>query len=249
MGNMVRENKMCIIGYGRMGKRAIRLFSGDFEIEVISRQDIEKELEEGAVLSLDNGATLRKANFVFLAVTVNMINKWSLKINELTPDDCVVMDCCTPRIAAEKELALIRRQRFGMPEFGKEEAIIVGKPDKRIAETLHNYGCDLKITTAERYDRETAVTGMAHFLGMALDLNLNVQERKNLESAKSGSYLIQLIEHLKTNSPTTYMETQLLNPYMSETRKRLIKELIKIDEGLDKGIFRFEAYPREKWRQ
>ena len=39
-----------------------------------------------------------------------------------------------------------------------------------------------------------------------------------------------------------------MNPNMSQARKKLIDALIKVDEELDKGVFRFEAYPREKWR-
>ena len=71
---------------------------------------------------------------------------------------------------------------------------------------------------------------------------------KILQRAKSGSFLIQLIEHLKSNSSSTYRETQLLNPYMADTREKLIASLKNTDKELDEGVFGFESYPRDKWR-
>ena len=158
------------------------------------------------------------------------------------------MDCCTARIAAEKELLNINRKSFGLPELHGVEIPVIGNPDRRIEEFFSRKGCRLKRTTAEEYDKNGIIIGIAHFLGNALDLSLNPTERAHLAGAKSGSFLIQLIEHLKTNSPTTYRETQVLNPYMSQARKRFIGDLKRIDEELDSGMFSFEAYPREKWR-
>jgi prephenate dehydrogenase len=64
----------------------------------------------------------------------------------------------------------------------------------------------------------------------------------------AGRFLLQLIEHLKTNSPSTYRETQLLNPFMADARKKVIKALVQFDEALNRGEFNFQAYPRDKWR-
>ena len=91
-------------------------------------------------------------------------------------------------------------------------------------------GCKLIPRTAEDEDRRTG-PGMAHFIGMALELYLPEEEREKLPSG-AGRFLLQsvygrcpkkgehLIEHLKTNSPSTYRETQLLNPFMADARKR-----------------------------
>jgi hypothetical protein len=101
--------------------------------------------------------------------------------------------------------------------------------------------------TAEEYDRSNAVIGVARFLGIALDLTLSREEREELAGVESGSFLTGLIEHLKTNSLTMYRETQLMNPYMSTARKRLIEDLKKIDKEMDGCIFGFRAYPCERW--
>ncbi|HUV44923.1 MAG TPA: hypothetical protein VMW13_08855 [Dehalococcoidales bacterium] len=85
-------------------------------------------------------------------------------------------------------------------------------------------------------------------LGIALELALEPAQRILLGESRAGSFLLQLIEHLKCNSPVTYRETQLLNPFMAEARKNLIEELRDADRELNNGIFRFEPHPHDSWR-
>ena len=84
---------------------------------------------------------------------------------------------------------------------------------------------------------------------MALDLNLTEEERDKLSRAGSGRCLLNLIEHLKTNSPSTYKETQLLDPGMSVRRKEVIEWLKNMDKELSRGEFRFKPYPPDRWRE
>lgn len=247
---MGSNESICVIGWGRMGKNAARLFWPVLQVTVISRRDVRQEVEAaGAVFAERKDRALKTADFVFLAVPVDIIQKWTAGINKYTRPDCVIMDCCTARVAAERSLKEIKRKRFGIPEIRQGTIPVIGNPDERIAEYLGNWGCNLQSMTAEEYDRSNTDAGIAHFIGMALDMYLGDSQRDRLKTAKSGSFLLQLIEHLKSNSPATYRETQVLNAYMSEARKGLIKILENTDKDLDKGIFRFKAYPREQWRE
>ena len=88
---------------------------------------------------------------------------------------------------------------------------------------------------------------MAHFIGMALELYLPKEERDRLSSG-AGRFLQQLIEHLKTNSPSTYRETQLLHPFMADARKEVIKAHVQFDEAPNRGEFNFQVSPRDQWR-
>lgn len=247
---MGSSESVCVIGWGRMGKNAARLFWPWLQVTVVSRRDVRREVEAvGAVFADRKDRALKAADFVFLAVPVDIIQKWTARINRYTRSDCVIMDCCTARVAAEEALKNIQRKRFGIPEIRRGTIPVIGNPDERIARYLGKWGCKLQPMTAEEYDRSNTDAGIAHFLGMALDLYLDDAQRNRLKTAKSGAFLLQLIEHLKGNSPTTYRETQVLNAYMSEARKGLIKVLENTDKELDKGIFRFRTYPWEQWRE
>ena len=78
---------------------------------------------------------------------------------------------------------------------------------------------------------------------------LTEDEGARMMGSPACRYLLQLIGHLKSNSPSTYRETQLLDPRMSIRRKEVIAWLREFDEELDRGAFRFQPYPRDKWRE
>lgn len=238
--------RMCIVGFGRMGKLCARLFSPGFDVEIISRRNIQAEaLERGARQSEDAAKSLANADYVFLAVPIEALDQWIPKINELTKPSRVVMDCCTVRQAANEKLSGVQRRRFGLPEIGGAESPVDGEPDPFIRDYLEAQGCRLYPIAPE----EKPVSGIAHFIGMALDLNLTAEERIRLGRGGAGQCLVRLIEHLKTNSPSTYKEIQFLDRQMSARRKEIIAWLKALDEELDRGEFRFEPHPPDRWRE
>ena len=44
---MSNDEKMCIIGFGRMGIYAAGLFSQDFQVKVVSSRDVGKDVTVG----------------------------------------------------------------------------------------------------------------------------------------------------------------------------------------------------------
>ena len=246
---MTTKSKMCIIGFGRMGKRCAKLFSDGFQVEVISGRDIRSEAwERGAEQSNNSTKSLSEADFIFLAVPIEALDLWTPRIDKFSKPDCVVIDCCTVRHAANEKLCDVQRKRFGLPELGAPELPVDGEPDKRISDYLEQRGCRLYPINVGDTGRKP-VAGLAHFIGMTLDLNLTADERSRMEKSGACRYLLQLIEHLKSNSPATYKETQLLNPSMSDRRKEFIAWLKQLDEELDRGIFEFKSHPPDKWRE
>ena len=194
---MGSKENMCVIGWGRMGRNIARLFWPGFQVTVISARDVRQEVEAAGAIFADNeDRAIKAADFVFLAVPVDIIPKWTGKINKFTQSGCVIIDCCTARVAAEEALKEIKRERFGIPELRSGTVPVIGNSHKRIAEYLKSWGCYLQPMTAEEYDRANTSAGLAHFLGMVLDLYLDDSQRSRLKGAKSGSFLLQLIEHL-----------------------------------------------------
>jgi prephenate dehydrogenase len=241
--------RMCVVGFGRMGKRCAALFSKGFRVEVVSRRDIRAQAEKrGARQSEDAERSLAEADYLFLAVPIDALDAWVPKINEITKPECVVMDCCTVREAANEKLSRLRRRRFGLPEIGGRDLPVDGDADERIREYLRGQGAHLYRLPADSPDRKP-VAGVAHFIGMALDLNLTDEERSRMEKSGAGQCLLRLIEHLKTNSPSTYRETQLLEPGMSDRRKEVIAWLSALDQELDRGVFKFSPHPPDRWRE
>jgi len=232
-----------------MGKVSAKLFSPGFDVEIISRRDIQAEARErGVRQSEDLRKSLAEADYVFLAVPIEALDGWIPRINELTRPSCVVMDCCTVRQAANEKLSGVQRRRFGLPEIGGEEVPADGEPDPLIRTYLEARGCRFRPVDSEGPEHKP-VAGIAHFIGMALDLNLTAEERTRLAGGGAGQCLLKLIEHLKTNSASTYKEIQLLDGRMSARRKEVIAWLSGLDAELDEGEFRFQPYPPERWRE
>ncbi len=238
---------MCIIGFGRMGKRAAHIFSRRFTVSIISSRNIvEEAITTGATQADNPEEEIARSNFIFLAVPVNVLGLWISRINDYSPPDCIVIDCCTARIAAEKELSSLQRTRFAIPEIGPGISPVIGTPDKRIADFLKNQGCVLRPETAQEYDKNNVDSGIAQFLGIALDLYLDVSQRTRLKKSAAGSFLLKMIEHMKSNSSSTYRENQMMNPYMAEARNKLIIALQNINKELTEGTFRFTNYQTDR---
>ena len=55
----------------------------------------------------------------------------------------------------------------------------------------------------------------------------------------AGSNLVKLIDHLRSNAPATYWESQICNPYTSEQRNRLVSAFAEYSDRLSDGDFPF----------
>lgn len=246
---MTNRKKMTIIGFGKMGTRAAKLFCEGFDVDIVSKRDIQSGIKEiQAQQSKDITQSLSSADYIFLAVPIWAIKALTPKINRYAKEDCVVIDCCTARLAAEKALSLIDRKRSSLPELGGESIPVIGETDTVIAEYLRKQGIQLHPITNEEYDKDI-VAGITHFIGMGLDLHFDQDILSHLKESGAISYIAGLIQHLKSNSPSTYKENQLLNPFMSAARKKVIKALQTFDEELNAGEFKFEVFSRDKWRK
>jgi len=245
----MNKKSMCIVGFGRMGKRCAKLFSGGFSVDVVSQQNIHDEVPDiGVGQSTDERKSLSEADFVILAVPIVALDSWIPKINKLTKPECVVIDCSSVRDAVNEKLLQLKRKHYGMPEVGSKNVRVDGNSDELVSRYLQERGCSVVPANITNSDGKP-VAGLIHFVGMALDINITDEERSRMADSPACRYMLQLIEHLKSNSPSTYRETQLLDPRMSQRGKELIGWLKSLDAELDRGVFRFKPYARDKWRE
>lgn len=52
--------------------------------------------------------------------------------------------------------------------------------------------------------------------------------------------LLDLVVHLRNNTPSTYWESQVCNPFTSRLRRRLVESMGHYADRLDRGKFPFE---------
>lgn len=56
----------------------------------------------------------------------------------------------------------------------------------------------------------------------------------------AGRNLLELVDHLRNNTPSTYWESQLCNPFTSRQRRRLVESMGQYADRLERGEFPFE---------
>lgn len=114
---------------------------------------------------------------------------------------------------------------------------ICGQSDPNIERVLQKQGIAAVRMSSEEHDRQNAIVGMAQFIGLALGRKLSDEDRTILQATKSGQLLLSLVDHIASNVPTTYGETQLDNEFTTKQRARLIEMLQNYDQALVLGEF------------
>jgi len=227
--------KVSIIGFGHMGHYYTQLLSPCFDISILSSKDIQPEVEAmGARYSHDFGSDISASNYIFITVPLRALDSIIPLINDHAQPKAVVIDCCSARIEAEERLAKLKCQHFGI-----HGGVITGQPDAIIIDYLANLGQYFKYLSPEEHDRKATTTGLAHFIAMVFDSYLMEDDKIELSEGTVGPLLSKIIDHMRINSLSTYQETQLVNPFMSERRKEFIKALIEYDLLLDSKEFPF----------
>jgi len=233
------RKSMTIVGFGRMGRKFAEIFTSNFDVQVISSRDVKNDVEKlGAKLVQDYEEAIARSDYIFVAVPIYALDKVVERINQFVKPDTTAIDICSAKVAAEEKLSRLKCKHFGI-----HNNAIIGSPDSAIIEYLNNKGYDLQAMTAEEHDKQNSVIGLAHFIGMVLNSYLGSEERATLRKSKAGTFLLQLIEHLRANSPVTYWETQTQNPHMARYRAELLKAFQEYDDRLSKG----QLTAREIW--
>jgi len=234
----MQKLSMTVIGFGPMGKRFTKLFSNDFEVIVSSSRKVSIEVEKlGAKQTNDRQESISKSDFVFLAVPINALSPLVFEINKFSKENTIIIDCCSARILAEKELQKLQRNHFGLHDIKKGEYCVIGNIDTRIESFFRRNEIGIREVSAEEHDQLNAIIGLGHFIGLTIGKHLSQNQLEVLGGIGSGSLLVELSNGLKGNSQTTWEETQIDNPYTKILRKELISAFQKYDKSLEKGIF------------
>ncbi|MEE9442644.1 MAG: prephenate dehydrogenase/arogenate dehydrogenase family protein [candidate division Zixibacteria bacterium] len=232
------KSKLIIIGFGKMGKHYAKLFSNAFEVGVISTCNIREEVEQTGARLIDNFETaISSADYLLLSVPINALGNVITKINKYVRPDTIAIDVCSARVAAEKELSRLKCKHFGL-----HGDIVIGTPDEKIIDFLSRGNNEFIYMSPEEHDKHNSIYGLVHFIGLALDDFLTEENKSALAKSPAGMFILNLVAHIKDNSPATYWETQMLNMITGEKRKEFIKALQNYDKLLGEGKSPFEFF-------
>jgi len=231
---------MTIIGFGPMGKKFTALFSTAFDVYVSSSRNLVGKVEElGATVVNDLDECLIKSDYVFLAIPVHALPGIVTRINDNANPDTIVVDCCSARLAAEKYLNNLNFQHYGLHELKTGEFCVIGNIDSHMKSFFQEKNIQLTGMSPEDHDRYNAIIGLGHFIGLSLEKHLADYQIDILGGIGSGGFLVRLMERLKGNTNTTYLETQIDNPFTEQIRKEFIKAMENYNRTLSKGNYPF----------
>ncbi|UCG61565.1 MAG: hypothetical protein JSV52_14830 [Candidatus Zixiibacteriota bacterium] len=232
MGN---SPKMTIIGFGVMGKKYAGLFSKVLDVTVVSSRNVRIEVENmGASYCADLTTAIGQAGYILICAPLDALDGIISSINEHSHPECVVIDICSARVAAHEKLAALKRRHFGL-----HGNIITGEPDERMLEYLSQTGLYPTRMTPTEHDQLNSIIGLVHFVGLVLNKHFGSDDRKILAQSPAASHVLRLMDHLRSNSPATYKETQIDNGYTGRRRNDLIRAMAECDRKLNAGEFPF----------
>ena len=232
----VSQSKLMIIGFGRIGKKFAEIFADGFEVRVSSRRDVRKDVNcVGAHYVEDFGETVGSSDYIFLAVPIHALDSVIEQVNRWAQPGTWAFDMCSARVAAAERMSTVKCRWFGLHAGG-----VFRKAPDEIIDYLAQKGHRFRPMAPEEHDLRNSVVAMVHFIGMATESILSQEDRRILTmSSPTAGHLLRLIEHLRKNSPDTYWESQLCNPFTRGQRQRLLKGLAEYAEALDRGEFPF----------
>lgn len=238
---------MTVIGFGIMGKEYARLFAQDFQVGVISSRDVSSEIQQvGAHHLHDFERAIAASAYVAITAPLESLAEIVERINGCVSPQTVVFDACSAKVPAMKILRRLTCRYFGAHILSKDTVAVFGEIAPEIATCFRKRDITVKHMTPEEHDRRNAVVGMAHFVALATDDTLTSDDKADLSESGAGRKLLSLIEHVTSNAPSTYRETQMDNPFMKANRVRLLDAFRRYHEELDRGEFIFHPSPRRR---
>ena len=224
---------MLVIGFGRMGRKFAEVFSERFDVYVASSRNVSDAVAEiGCNQAGSFSQAVSAAEYLFIAVPIHALDEVIKQVNSYVRPDAIAFDMCSARVVAGKKMEKLSCKWFGLHAGG-----VFGEADSRIIEFLSEKGYRYQPMSAHEHDRRNSINALAHFIGMTLDEFLSEKDKEAFGPA--GSNLVKLIDHLRSNAPATYWESQICNPYTSEQRNRLVSAFAEYSDRLSDGDFPF----------
>jgi prephenate dehydrogenase len=233
-----------IIGFGRFGQLAAFQLKKHFQVFTYDKNDKRKIAEKIGIKFVDLKDCATK-NIVLLCVP---ISNFEDVLNQITPylNNSLVIDVCSVKeepVNIMKKIVPKDCECIGShPLFGPD-TVKNGLKDKKIVlcpvritrlkeikDFLAELGLKVIISTPEEHDKQMAKSlGLVHLIGRSLyKIGVNNVEM----TTPSHEMFIELVNIVKNDSKQLFFDMQHYNRFSKEIRKKLLRELIKIDGEL-----------------
>jgi prephenate dehydrogenase len=225
---------ICIIGFGRFGKLAAKMFSPFGKIFVVEK----KKVSQRGVRQIGI-EQLGEMDWVILAVPISELENILKKIKDFLKKGCLVMDVCSVKVRPckwmQKQLGKDVEILGTHPMFGPDSAkyglkglqIIVCPlriSQERLGQVKNFFKkLDLKIimTTPRDHDKQAAKSlSLVHYLGRVLG-KMGIEKQQI--SSMGFERLLTVNETVTNDTWQLFFDMQQYNPYAKDVRKKFRK--------------------------
>ena len=239
--------KVAIIGFGAFGKLAASHLKGKFEVVVSDSEQKQGEARKLGVrqVAIEDAA---RAEVIILCVPISQMQSTLRDIAPKARPGTLVLDACSVKVLPcrlmESMLPADVEVIGTHPLFGPQSAgngirgqqIVVcpvrSKRTEKVCAFLKEMGLEVVLLTAEEHDKLMASTQViTHFVGRAL---AKISPKDPPTRLKSHEKMMAAVEMVQHDSDQLFFDIETLNPFALHERRRLLKELERIEKELEK---------------
>lgn len=225
-----------IIGFGEFGRLAAAHLAGRFEIGAHDPHRLAAEIEAAGArpLSLEEAA---RCDVVILAVPVQTMEEVIARIAPLVRPGATVIDVASVKTLPSQWLAnhlpetvhavpthpLFGPQSVARDGLGGRQFVICplrGEQHLKVAALGEDLGLRVRITSAEKHDREMAyVQGLTHLIGRALTA---MQIPDEMLKTQTYQHLLDMTDLIGRDSFELFTAIQTLNPFAKPVTEEFV---------------------------
>jgi len=237
-----------IIGFGRFGQLTAKVLKKHFKVFVTDCVNKQNESKDIGVC-FKSFKECAKQDVVILCVPISDFEEIVKQIVPFLKDGCLVIDVCSVK---EKPVKIMEKyipktcDCLGThPLFGpdttknglKDKKIVIclvklnNHSKTKFSGFLHKLGLKIIETTPGEHDKQMAKSlALIHFLGRGLE-KISVQDVEM--ATPTHDMFVELVNIVQNDSEQLFVDMQQHNRFTCHVRKKLIKELSRMDGELD----------------
>jgi prephenate dehydrogenase len=246
-----------ILGYGRFGQLWAEALSHFGEVIIYDTADLSQVDNNHIDNNYIRIATLpevSQADVIFIIVPISDFEGCCSQVKTFVNPNAIVVDCCSvkmypvhimQKIFSKQQPLVATHPLFGPDSVKKsggltDHKIVVCTVQcdeikfNQLTSVFKKMGLNILTTTPEEHDKQMANSqGLVHFIGRGLAaLELHPQEL----ATPDFQALLNINKMVVNDTWQLFLDMHQYNPFAKKIRKKLIQQLIDIDNEVNKDI-------------